>query len=129
MSTKKLHIYDVIKGIKKKIITDEHLKVLRKLDYDRAWNIILNEMPVSPKTINGCFTTWDNTPRSKIGTVYVGAEPAKFEKYMREIIKKPSALNLIFINAWNEWAEGAYLEPDERNGNAYLEALKRAMDL
>lgn len=96
--------------------------------YDEAWNQILNNQPFGSKYINGCFTDWDNTARKKNGIVFEGASPDKFGVYFQELLQKDSALNILFINAWNEWAEGAYLEPDEKNGYGYLEAIKKDFD-
>lgn len=96
-------------------------------DYDETWNSILYKQPYGKKLINGAFVNWDNTARKKNGFVYNGGTPEKFEKYMSELLSKESALNMVFINAWNEWAEGAYLEPDEKYGYKYLEALSTAL--
>lgn len=102
-------------------------KELEILDYDDTWDVILNKEPYNDKVINGAFVSWDNTPRNINGRLYKGAEPDKFENYMIKILQKKSPLNLVFINAWNEWAEGAYLEPDDKYGYGWLEALKKAI--
>lgn len=104
------------------------LKEFEMYDYDDTWEVILKEEPYGEKLINGAFVAWDNTPRNINGRIYKGAEPEKFENYMTKMLQKKSPLNLVFINAWNEWAEGAYLEPDEKYGYAYLEALKEAVN-
>lgn len=114
--------------IKLRRYRDSHAKPqLRKYNYDEAWNYILNSEPYNEKIINGAFVDWDNTARNKNGALFVGATPDKFYDYMSELVKKESALNMIFINAWNEWAEGAYLEPDEKYSYGYLEALKKSL--
>ena len=64
--------------------------------------------------------------------IYHGAKPTLYKKWLVDIIRhyqKDCQLddNLIFINAWNEWGEGAYLEPDRYLGYAYLEATRDAI--
>ncbi|MBG5986040.1 glycoside hydrolase family 99-like domain-containing protein [Proteus vulgaris] len=75
----------------------------------------------------GCFPGWDNTPRKQNrGVVFDNANPDNFYEYLVTQMKKSSIDSFLFINAWNEWAEGAYLEPDEYNGYGFLEAVKNA---
>ena len=69
---------------------------------------------------------WDNTPRkAEKGMFLKDATPELFGKKLREISLSRDKDDFIFINAWNEWSEGAYLEPDEKNHYAYLEAIKK----
>ena len=107
------------------------LKLPRIYDYDEVWNRILARQPETPISMPGAFTAWDNTPRRGIdANVYYEATPEKFKKYIFERVKRAKEIyhaEYLFINAWNEWAEGAHLEPDEKNGYGYLEALKNAM--
>ena len=99
-------------------------------EYDRDWDAILRYPVTDKRMIAGAFVDWDNTPRNKNGLCYTGASPAKFERYMTQLadkIRREYAYPYVFVNAWNEWAEGAYLEPDQKNGYGYLEALARAL--
>lgn len=102
-----------------------------KVSYDEAWRTILNQKPMNEKSIPGAFVDWDNTPRhGEKGRIYFGANPQKFEKYMKQLIDKAKNeyhTDMIFIDAWNEWCEGAYLEPDTRYQYGYLEAIKSAL--
>jgi lipopolysaccharide biosynthesis protein len=75
---------------------------------------------------------WDNTARlGQAATVFHGASPAAYEEWLRSLVTRARrghpADRLVFINAWNEWAEGAHLEPDLRFGTGYLEATRRAL--
>ncbi len=75
---------------------------------------------------------WDNTPRSGAnGVVLTGSTVDRFEQMVRHAVciasKRPPSSALIFLRSWNEWAEGNALEPDARDGRAYLEALQRGL--
>ena len=79
--------------------------------------------------IPSCFVSWDNSPRRGWeGIIYHNSSPDLYEADLRDAaetaIANRDAPGLLFINAWNEWAEGNHLEPDLRNGYAYLEATK-----
>ena len=72
---------------------------------------------------------WDRSPRSgKNATVYVDSTPEVFGNCVRQacdVVKsKPQEHQIVFIQSWNEWGEGNYLEPDVEYGTGFLEALK-----
>jgi len=103
-----------------------------RLPYDRTWReIVANRIDRVFTHFEGAFVDWDNTARyGNRAMLWDGATPERFERWMQRLLTKvetyPERQRLVFINAWNEWAEGAYLEPDERHRYAYLEALRRA---
>ncbi len=72
---------------------------------------------------------WDNNPRFRklIPNITTGNTPEEFEKMLRQAKQFSDAYNsvpLITVNSWNEWTETSYLQPDDRNGYGYLEAVK-----
>lgn len=107
-------------------------KKLKRYNYDKIWDYIINMKPRNNKCIPGAFVDWDNTPRKgERGFVMDGATPEKFEYYMTKQIKhakKDYKKDMMFLFSWNEWAEGGYLEPDEKNKYGYLEAVKNALE-
>jgi glycosyltransferase involved in cell wall biosynthesis len=103
------------------------------VSYDAVIRRSLDEPKPDFPLIKAVTTCWDNEARRPgRGMVLHGASPRKYESWLREIVKQ-SRVNPIYgesfvaINAWNEWAEGAYLEPDVYYGAAYLNATARAL--
>lgn len=81
----------------------------------------------------GVCPSWDNTARRKErGTSFINSSPRGYQEWLFNAIKDTvrrfpkEDQRLVFINAWNEWAEGAHLEPDQRYGYGYLEASRMA---
>lgn len=84
------------------------------------------------KLYPGFSPSWDNAARRKFNaTIFINASPVIFHYWIIEKMKKfkpySKEENFIFINAWNEWAEGNHLEPCQKWGLEYLEALKNAI--
>jgi hypothetical protein len=99
-------------------------------DYDMVWKHILRvEREAGIPAFPGAFVDWDNTARYvKRARIFKGASPERFAYWFRQLVEvtaaRPEPERVIFFNAWNEWAESAYLEPDERHGYRYLEAVR-----
>lgn len=113
----KLHIY--VKLPKKEV---------HRSNYDDKWKQVLAIHPQNDSCIPGAFVDWDNTPRKgKRGDVYVGASPEKFKHYFDlqvKHVKREYKTDWLVMFAWNEWAEGGILEPTERYGTGYLDAIR-----
>jgi hypothetical protein len=81
----------------------------------------------------GLMTSWDNTARRGLAShIYYDSTPEHYEVWLRRLLAYTRRHHqgdhrLLFVNAWNEWAEGAYLEPDEKHRYGYLEATARAV--
>lgn len=126
----KFLIKNPIEGIK--IIAN---KLKNQLRHTTGWHYtydLIIKYSLSRKTRSntypGVFTDWDNTARRGQDAVYYkGSSPEKFKYYLEKRIEKNKQeyeKEFLFINAWNEWGEGAHLEPDERYEYQYLEALR-----
>ena len=77
--------------------------------------------------------SWDNTPRrKKRAHIFVHSSPAGYQVWLRRVTAESMAsaearVPLIFVNAWNDWAEGAILEPDIHHGHCFLEATRAGL--
>ena len=82
----------------------------------------------------GLMPGWDNTARNQDKSfAFENATPGAFQAWAETIIDQTRTMRagderIVFVNAWNEWAEGAYLEPDRRFGHTYLQAIKNARE-
>lgn len=81
----------------------------------------------------GIIPSWDNTARIREPYIYHHATPRVYQEWLTGLGQWSLENNLpgqqyVFINAWNEWAEGAYLEPDRKYGYGWLNATARAMN-
>jgi lipopolysaccharide biosynthesis protein len=101
-------------------------------------SVALTSVAVETKPFDfyrGIMPSWDNTARRQwTGNIFLNESPRLFElwlRYLRSWTNKRSKVtgqaNVIFVNAWNEWAEGAVLEPSLAHGRKYLEAVKSSI--
>lgn len=106
---------------------------MRKADYDAYVAYSLSRPAPDYKLYPSVTPSWDNTARRKQRMfLFHNATPEKYGRWLREVLRrfKPYSAeeNFVFINAWNEWAEGNHLEPDMKWGGEYLAATLRAIE-
>ena len=93
---------------------------------------VVSTYPRDPHVQPCVYPNWDNTPRAgRRGLVVQGATPARFQRAVEQAVDlladRPSEERLLWIKSWNEWAEGNHLEPDLRDGHAWLRALRTGL--
>jgi 2-polyprenyl-3-methyl-5-hydroxy-6-metoxy-1,4-benzoquinol methylase len=105
----------------------------RVIDYPSSVEKQLRRpQPTTYKRFPSVMVGWDNTARRPYGaTIFKDATPEVYERWLRRTVRTvadvPEEENYLFIVAWNEWAEGNHLEPDQQYGRAWLEATKAVL--
>ncbi|WP_238525325.1 glycoside hydrolase family 99-like domain-containing protein [Methylovorus sp. MP688] len=105
------------------------LPVLNVFDYKKLLLNAINSPTSTERKFPCVVPSWDKSARRRAGaTVIQNHDPKLFELWLRNassrVSKYPKDERIIFINAWNEWAEGCHLEPDLRHGHQFLEAVR-----
>ncbi len=100
--------------------------------YAAATDLMARVRPTFPH-FPCCFVGWDNTARrGRDAIVMVDSSPELFRSQLsvmaNVVLRKQPEERVVFINAWNEWAEGMYLEPDARSGHDYLRAVASVIE-
>ena len=102
-------------------------------DYEALVDLAI-ERPRPPYPMHrGVMLAWDNTARRGLdATVYHRADPAAYRRWLEAMLRDAQQHGerdeVVFINAWNEWAEGTHMEPDDRHGHGWLEATRAALE-
>ena len=109
------------------------IRTIDKYKYKDIVNNYFSETDTKENIYPTIVPRWDKTPRQgNMASIYYQGSPELFEKHVRDALEavknKAPQHQIIFLQAWNEWGEGNYIEPDTVYGRGYLEALKRALD-
>jgi lipopolysaccharide biosynthesis protein len=116
-------------GLFPKVFSDNQV-----VDYDTLATSMMRKKNPDYVRFPGVTPCWDNSARKKKNAaIFINSTPDKYEQWLANSIQKASLFDtktpkLVFINAWNEWAEGNHLEPDQKWGHAYLEATFNALN-
>lgn len=117
---------------KMQILNDQYSGAI--YDYRKLVSHNINPLKIPYKVYRTAAPSWDNEARMPgRGHSFAFSSPKIYQRWLEEIcygeiLEQVDGERLVFVNAWNEWAEGAYLEPDRKFGYAYLQATRDALD-
>ncbi|GAB4058784.1 glycoside hydrolase family 99-like domain-containing protein [Uliginosibacterium sediminicola] len=127
------HLLDKVALSDPKTILKQHPKFSGFVfDYEKIAQHYGNKPAPDYKRFKALVPSWDNTARKRFNPyVLRRASPELYKSWLNQCLRETCRRfkgeeRLLFINAWNEWAEGCYLEPDEKFGHRYLEATREA---
>ncbi|KAB0672328.1 glycosyl hydrolase [Oryzomonas sagensis] len=104
-----------------------------RYDYSKVVEAAIKKSPPAYKTFPCIFPNWDNTSRRRFGITVIQNDDATLyakwlESSMMAVENNPEDEKIVFVNAWNEWAEGCHLEPDTHTGRKFLEATLETLN-
>ena len=104
----------------------------RRIPFEDVLAQAYHDMPPGERFLPSVLAGWDNTPRStRRGVVYEGFTPELFKAHVEKAVERvqghPKSQRIIFLKAWNEWAEGNIVEPDAIFGHALMNSLREAV--
>ena len=116
----------------KMLLTKTFRPSYTKLDYERVMKHYYVEEDARENVYPTLLPQWDRTPRAgRKAEILTNSTPEKFQKTIEEALRiikqKQQEHQILFLKAWNEWGEGDYVEPDQKFGHGWLEAIKNAL--
>lgn len=113
-------------------LLNPRLRGVHRYSYDKIVRMSLQKPPSKERVFPCVFPSWDNSARRSTNVTVIQNDDAElYGKWLFDAVERvaclPAEERIVFINAWNEWAEGCHLEPDKQNGRRFLEATREVM--
>jgi lipopolysaccharide biosynthesis protein len=109
-----------------------NLSAIKIINYNDMVEDIIANWNKNGATFPCVFPSWDNSARRSTPTIIQNTNPKKYgywlENAIRMVRNNDDDKKIVFINAWNEWAEGCHLEPDQKFGRAFLLETKKVVE-
>jgi lipopolysaccharide biosynthesis protein len=109
-----------------------HLTVSNVVSYQSLVEKAISRPRTNRRLLPCVMPSWDNSARRKAAVIIQNDDADLYRKWLEDAVRRvsdyPPDEQIVFINAWNEWAEGCHLEPDLRNGRRFLEATREVLN-